>query len=148
MKVLKTQALKPVEILQDAGYIFMPVCNSNKLIGLKNVDWEKVKNKIQELDNALDGAAPEQKLMNKYYLNGEETFWTACFTYRELNDVPGYDRMEIHNIKHFKQVLNSCIACSTVETEAYLMYMSDELMDNRDESDFFDLKNIGDVEYE
>lgn len=148
MKVLKTQALKPVEILQDAGYIFMPVYNSNKLIGLKNVDWEKVKNKIQELDNALDGAAPEQKLMNKYYLNGEETFWTACFTYRELNDVPGCDRMEIYNIKHFKQVLNSCIACSIIETEAYLMYMSDELMDNRDESDFFDLKNIGDVEYE
>lgn len=148
MKVLKTQALKPVEILQDAGYTFMPVCNSNKLVGMKDSDWVKVKNKIFELDAALSAATPEQQLLNRLYMDGEITFWTACFTMTEVVDAPGYDRMEINSIKQFMHVVNSCVCCPTIETEACIMYMSDELMDNRDDSDFFELKNIGDVCYE
>lgn len=148
MNVLRTPALKPVEILQDAGYTFMPVFRTNRLVGFRNEDWRKIKNKIQELDNALDGATPEQQLLNKCYMDGEETFWTACFTINEVNDVPGYDRMEIYSYKHFMQVVNSCTVCSAIETEAEIIYDSDILSDNHKESDFFNLKNVGDIYYE
>lgn len=146
MKVLRTPALKPVEILQDAGYTFMPVFRSNKLIGFSNEDWAKIDAKIKELDAALKKLTPEQQLMHKYYLDGEEAFWTACYTINPIEY--NYDRLEINSYKYFMQVANSCCICPAIETDAEILYMSDELMDNHNESDFFDLKNIGDIDYE
>ena len=142
MKVLETPALKPVKILQDAGYIFMPVCNSNKLIGLTAEQWQTINDKCIELGNAY-GILPEpERLMMQVYLDGEESFWSACYTMHEI--IPGeYDRQEICNLNIFRQVAMSCIGTTGIELDAEIIYHSSKFAGWK-ESDIFDLKNIGD----